>query len=108
VFDVELKAVEMMMQESDASAAEQLLAFLEDAELLLRGEFSATVRLWIGTDDGRIYRAEMETRAYLPFLELSRGSNPNFNIETTSSARYDISGYGEPVEIEAPAQTQSA
>lgn len=107
VFDVELNALAMMMaQAGEESALAQLAALVQDMELMLAAEYSATAQVAIGVDDGRLYRFETEARTFLPFLEMDGGSYPGYNIETSMNARYDITGYDVPVVVEAPEATQ--
>lgn len=107
VFDIELNALAMTMaQTSGESALAQLAALVQDIELMLAAEYSATAQVSIGVEDGRLYRFESQARTFLPFLEMERGTYPGYNIETNINARYDITGYDVPVEVAAPDTTQ--
>lgn len=102
VFDVEMKAVEMVMAQMEVTAVDQLALYFENAALLLQSEFSITYRLWIGADDGRLYRGASEARTYLPFVDFGGANDPDYDIENTGSVTFEIANYGAPVEIEAP------
>ena len=106
VFDIEMKAVELALaQQADADAVETLVSYLENAALLLQSEISFTYRLYIGAEDGRLYRAESASRTYLPFLEAGGASSLAYNVDTITALTFDIRAYDAPVEIEAPSST---
>jgi len=106
VFDVEMKAVEIALaQQAEAGFGDRLASYLENAALLLQSEFSLTYRLYVGAEDGRLYRAESASRSYIPYLEFGGPNNPDYDIDMSTTLTFDIRAYGEPVQIEAPANS---
>ncbi len=102
VFDVEMKAVEAAMALHQVATGDRLASFFENAALLLHSEFSFTYRLYVGAEDGRLYRVESAAYTYLPFLAFGGDSDPDYDITTDDRLTYAISEYDMPVEIEAP------
>ena len=107
VFDVEMKAVEIALaQQAEGGFGDRLASYLENAALLQQSEFSLTYRLYVGADDGRLYRVESASRTTLPFLEFGGANDPDYDLDMSTTLTFDIRAYGEPVQIEAPLNTE--
>jgi hypothetical protein len=102
VFEVEMKAIEMMASAVEGTMADQITAFLENLPLTLQSELSIVYRLSIGTEDGQLYRSESEAYTYLPFIEFGRGNDPDFDIENTGVVVIDIDYTDAPESIDTP------
>lgn len=102
VFDVELDAVKLLLQQR-ATAGEDPQQLLEESkDLLAASEITITYRLWIGADDGLIYRGKGEQRTFIPYGTAGRDSDPNLDLEGSGTTEFIISRHGELVEIIPP------
>lgn len=102
VFEVEMKAVEMATAAFEGTIAERVNTFLEALPLMLQSELSIVYRLYIGADDGQLYRSESEAFIYLPFIEYGGSSDPDYDIENTGIVTIDIDYTDAPETIDAP------
>lgn len=102
VFEVEMKAIEMMTSEVDGTAAEQITAFLENLPLVMQSEISIVYRIAIGAEDGQLYRIESEAYTSLPFIEFGGSNDPEFDIENSSTVTIDIDYANAPTDIVIP------
>ena len=104
VFEVELDAMAIMLESMGglSGLAEAAEALLNPNSVLSLGEFSYSMRLWIGEEDGLLYRADGSSRSYLPYAKADDEA-PSFNMETLTSFELNLSEYGEEVLIINPA-----
>ncbi len=88
VFDIELDALQLLLAES--------------GDLLAASEVTATYRLWIGADDGLVYRGKGEQRSVIPYATGGSDSDPDFDMDNSGTVEFSISQHGESVEITPP------
>jgi hypothetical protein len=102
VFDVELDAVKLLLQERTAVGedSEQLLA--QSKDLLAASDITRSYRLWIGADDGLLYRGKGSQRTFIPYSTAGRDSDPDFDLESSGASEFTLSRHSEPVEIAPP------
>ena len=102
VFDIELNALQLMLQQSPVIGAERAIEILKQADLLAASDLRAAAKLWIGAEDGQVYRLEGQSESILPYLSSGHEADFPYNLHTTSSVSFSISLPETPVEISAP------
>lgn len=102
VFDVELDAVKLAMEQNAIAAEDQEQELADKKDLFDASEISVTYRLWIGTDDGLVYRGRGDQRIFIPFSTAGGENDPNFDIDGSGTTEFSITQHGEAVEITPP------
>ena len=103
VFEVEVDALEMLLQQTPGTPLERMEMMLKAADFLAKSELSLTYTLWIGAEDGQLYRGESVSYTFLPYLT-EEEPGPPYDLETETSAEFTISQHGKIDEIEIPAE----
>ncbi|MEO8611205.1 MAG: hypothetical protein ABI690_25135 [Chloroflexota bacterium] len=103
VFDVELDAVQLLLEQSGITDKEQQQTKLtQDEGLLAASEITAKFRLWIGAQDGLLYRGKGEQRSFVPYGTAGTDSDPDYDFDSSGTTEIVISQHGEPVDIQPP------
>lgn len=102
VFDVELDAVRLLVNQRAADGQDTGPLLAESKDLLAASDISTTYRLWIGADDSLIYRAKAEYRTFIPYGSSGSESDPKFDYEGSGASEFVVSKHGEAVEITPP------
>jgi hypothetical protein len=104
VFEIELDALQLLLDQSSftSSGVDLLAEIVETTNMLETGELEASLRLWVGADDAQIYRAEGESKTYIPYLTSGNEGIFPYNMRTFLSFSFTLSEHGQPVEISAP------
>ncbi len=102
VFAIEMDALLVLLRQSPGASGNQLRQIFEVASLMAESELQLNYRLWIGADDGLIYRGISEGRTMIPYLSAGMENGPDFDLDTSASVEFNISKHGESVEISAP------
>lgn len=109
VFDVEMDAPAYVVRQQPPPPAGGFQAnVLVDAALLAQSDLRASHRLWIGAQDGYLYRAESETFAFYPYSEIEFGSLPDIDVEIASTSTITFAAHGDEVIISTPEAVNSA
>lgn len=104
VFEVGFYAPAFFVAQSGASLEEQLNMMLRDQALLAASELSFSLRLWIGADDGLLYRGEFSSSTFLPYATIgAETSGPDYDIATDTTMEFVVTGHGEAGDIAPPA-----
>jgi hypothetical protein len=102
VFDIHLDARRIMMETRTNSAASQIGNLFEDLAVLAEGTFSISARLWIGANDGQLYRVQAGAKTILPYVSSGHEDLVPYDLRQTEETTLIISEHGQPVEISAP------
>jgi hypothetical protein len=102
IFDVDLDAVRLLLEATPGTDEEHEQALAEHENLLKASDISLTYRLWIGTDDGLLYRGKGQQRTYIPSQTVGKDSDPKFTTDDHAAIEFVISQQGEPVDIQPP------
>lgn len=101
VFDLEMNALAVLIDETEDLPGQQFTNLIDDVRLLTASDLTLTYRLWIGADDGLLYRGESSARTYLPYLS-SGNTNVGFDLDSESTLTFTLSDHGAAVEITPP------
>src|SRR5690606_27850688 len=66
VFQLELDALTVLLRQSPGNV--ELEDVLDQLNLMAASDVSLNYRLWIGAEDGLIYKGDSEGRTYIPYL----------------------------------------
>lgn len=102
VFDLRLDARRLMMEAYAESGTQQLREIFGSLEVLAAGTFHASARVWIGADDGQIYRVQASTKAVIPYLSSGHEDQMPYDLRQTEQVTLTLSEHGQLVEISAP------
>lgn len=106
VFDLEFDVIELLLAQTpilEGSIEQPREEIIAEAEAILaEGEATVNYRLWIGADDGLLYRGSGEQHTFLPYMTAEFEGGPGVDLETEYSAEFAISQHGQPVTIEPP------
>ncbi len=106
VFDLQFNVIELLLVQTpivEGSIEQSREEIIAEAEaILVEGNATISYRLWIGADDGLLYRGTGEQYTFLPYLTAEIEGGPNVDLETEFSADFAISQHGQPVTIEPP------
>jgi hypothetical protein len=100
VFDVELNALGLMLERTPADQRADLQSFFETLNVLEGGDLSTTYRLWIGAEDGQIYRGTIRDESNFPYLSSGQEDAAPYDIIMTTNIDLTISQHGEAADIE--------
>lgn len=103
VFEVGVDALQVMISQMPMTPEERIRMALEAADFFAKSELRLTYTLWIGAEDGQLYRGESAGYTLLPYLT-EEEPGPPYDLKTETSAEFTISQHGEIVEIEIPAE----
>lgn len=106
---VDMRLFEIQVDEQ-AAAFDQMLGTLEERleawarerEVYAAGEVAHRYRVWIGADNGQVYRGEADGLTVLPYLSADIESGPRWDYRSEIRITFEISNIGIDVEIEAP------
>ncbi|MBI1256137.1 MAG: hypothetical protein GC204_01580 [Chloroflexi bacterium] len=108
VFTAELNTLKILFQESPITDMERLTQIFQQTDILKASHLNTTLRLFIGTDDDQIYRAEAHSETDIPYLTVGHVPDYPYDVETGSLLVFDITGQGTPVTISAPTNLHSS
>ncbi len=100
VFDLELNALGLIMQNTPAEQRAGLDDLLKNLDLLALSEQSASARLWIGSEDGQIYRGTIHSTNNVPYFSSGNEDQLPYDFASTYTSDFTISRHGEPIDIE--------
>ena len=106
VFQLELDALTVLLRQSAGMDSVQLEDILNQVSLMAASDVSLDYRLWIGAEDGLIYKGVSEGRTYIPYLSEEIEDGPDYDMDTRASIEFTISAHDEPVEINAPSERE--
>lgn len=101
VFEVKVDAQRVFLSQLSGSFEEQLTMMLEFADVFAKSEFELHYILWIGADDGLLYRGEVARYTYIPYLT-EQSDGPPYDITNNSESTFAISGHGQTEAIQLP------
>jgi hypothetical protein len=102
VFDVELDAVQLLLAQTPGTDEEKQQLLAESGDLLEASDITATYQLWIGADDGLVYRGKGEQRSVIPYATSGTDNDPDFDMDNSGTVEFTVSQHGEAVEITPP------
>jgi hypothetical protein len=102
VFEVELDAVQLLLEQAPGAEAEKQDFLTPSEDLLAASEITASYRLWIGADDGLVYRGLGEQISNIPYAAAGSNSDPDFDVAGGGNVEFTISQHGEAVDITPP------
>lgn len=100
VFDVEIDAEATLISNTPVDQRLSLMELLDSLKLIGASELSATSLLWIGADDGQIYRGTFHEVSIIPYLSSGNEDWASYDSTVVNSVNLTLSQHGEPVEIE--------
>ena len=99
VFDVTMNALEVFGSQSPQMSVDELL---KSAGLIAASEFDLTYTLYIGTEDGHLYRVTGAGRSLIPYRSEEFAGGPPYDIEITSAVDFILTQHGAVEAITAP------
>jgi hypothetical protein len=102
VFNVELDALQLLVEQTAFSTDGQEQTLDQNTHLLDASDITLTFRLWIGTEDGLIYRGKGDLRTYIPYATAGNENTPAFDQDSNGTLEFMVSRHGEPVVITPP------
>ncbi|MCA9906139.1 MAG: hypothetical protein KC547_19925 [Anaerolineae bacterium] len=101
VFAVEVDALQVLIAQTPVTPLERIRMVLESADFFAKSKLSLTYTLWIGVEDGRLYRGTSNGYTFLPYLTENE-PGPPYDIELISSAEFTIAQHGLIGELDLP------
>jgi len=95
IFAVEIDARQVFLSQLPGSLEDKLNMMLESAGLFARSEFELGYTLWIGADDGLLYRGVSMGYSKLPYLTEQEENGLPYDLTNDYSSTFTISGHGQ-------------
>ena len=106
--DVETRVYEIdidplpQLEHATGSGADELREALDNPRFRAASDITMHYQLWIGVEDGRLYRMLGYYRIELPYYTTGVPYNATYDYSTTMTAKYTISYWDDPLDITAP------
>jgi hypothetical protein len=104
VFDVEMDAQALTIAQLPGTDEEKQEQIAKNKDLIDATELSISYRLWIGAEDGLLYRGLVTSYTFYPYATLGGEDSgfPPYDIEINSTVSFDITGYNVDQTITTP------
>ena len=106
VFEVEVDALQVMLEQMPGDTLDTVRMLLDNVSFVNKSDLSLHYTLWIGAEDGLLYRGESAGRNFLPYLTEDVSPGPPYDLDISSTATFTISQHGAVGEITLPEAIQ--